>query len=502
MSIRAISYARQSLTEEHELGQSNSIAVQHQQNELTMARDGAVCVARYHDEDTSGTVASRVALDRMLDDIKRLRPDRVYVYNISRFVREIGVYVDLRRQMAQYGVALHSATENIDDPTIATILVSIAEMYVRQLARNVALSHRRMAELGSHRGPVPYGYARIERRLVIDEAQAPAVRLIYDRFDRGERQIDIARELRGNPLYPPATRWGRAARDVEEGWPLLTIKRILTSEVYTGTALVRPGTDRFGQAYPGVRTEDAHPAIIERAQWERVQARFQAAPARARWGSLQLAWLADMAYCADCGHKSYLQNNKRWYNFRCGRYLLYIGGRAGENCPNPHRQARLADVLALARERLIADLSGVGGFDDVLAQAQVRRREDARASARDQVLARLTALDGERERLLELYLAQRLDAVRWAERDGRYADQRAGLEAQLADLPAELPVQELRAAHAWVASVAETLAYADDDLLRTIAVRLGGRLMIRFHPRTPEVWWEYGGVFGELLRVG
>ena len=106
-------------------------------------------------------------------------------------------------------------------------------------------------------GSVPMGYDVKNRKLVINEAEAAIVRMIFERFVSLGSATVLARAV-----YAEGIR-NRRGRPIDKG----VIYRLLSNQVYLGKA-VHKGTIYDGE----------HKAIIAEKLWDRVQAVMQESP--------------------------------------------------------------------------------------------------------------------------------------------------------------------------------------------------------------------------------
>lgn len=206
---------------------------------------------------------------------------------------------------------------------------------------------------------VPYksllGYKKgDDGNLAIDESEAPTVRRIYARFLEGATPHFIAKELTDDGILTPR---GKTV------WSASTIRSILSNEKYKGDALLQKSfttdfltkTKKINEGeVPQYYVSGNHPAIIEPATWEVVQAELAR---RSGKGTASAHPFANRIKCADCGgcfgRKVWHSNSKfRRYIWRCNNKY-----RPGYHCTTPHvtgQQIKDAFVEALI-ERVNSD---------------------------------------------------------------------------------------------------------------------------------------------------
>ena len=126
----------------------------------------------YADVGISGTTADRPEFMRMLDDCRQGRIERILTKSISRFARNTRDCLAILRELRDMGVTVFFEKENIDtarsaDEMMIAIMGGLAQEESQSISRNIRWSlHRKMAAgtLGVAR--VPYGYDKVNGRLV------------------------------------------------------------------------------------------------------------------------------------------------------------------------------------------------------------------------------------------------------------------------------------------------------------------------------------------------
>ena len=143
----------------------------------------------YVDEGISGTsVEGREQFLRMIEDAKRGRFDLIITKEISRFARNTLDSLSYTRELLRFGVGVYFQNDNIntfdeDSELRLSIMSSIAQDELRKLSSRVKFGHQQAIKnnvvLGNSR---IFGYRKENRRLVIDEEQAPMVRELFELY--------------------------------------------------------------------------------------------------------------------------------------------------------------------------------------------------------------------------------------------------------------------------------------------------------------------------------
>lgn len=155
-------------------------------------------------------------------------------------------------------------------------------------------------------GPVPIGYDVIDRKLAINPAEADMVRPIFTRYLKAQSYDALAEDLAARDVRSKQrmTRDGRPFG----GTPFRPggLRHVLSNRIYLGEA------SHKGQIHPG-----EHDAIIDRALWDKVQARLSGTSKRPRTGHVKA--LAGLIFDAE-GKRLYSAHGKK----REKRYSYYV----------------------------------------------------------------------------------------------------------------------------------------------------------------------------------
>jgi site-specific DNA recombinase len=202
----------------------------------------------YTEEGFSGTlpIASRPELKRLFDDAKNKEFDVVLVYRLDRFFRKTRLLLEAIDTLTSYGVGFRSTTEEIDTTNstgkfMTTMLGAVAEMErdtIRERTMGGRLSAARAGKWVT--GVPPYGYkVTKDKKLVVVEEEARLVKMfyewvIYEKLSLKSIEAKVNQMSINSPKYHSFKR-----RKTHNYWYARTIGRILTNEIYTGTAYFR-----------------------------------------------------------------------------------------------------------------------------------------------------------------------------------------------------------------------------------------------------------------------
>lgn len=486
----AFGYARQSLARAGDAGDSVSVADQFRLIEEFAARSNLRLAGRWSDVDISGAVESRAGLDALLAAVAEVKPSAVIIRDVSRLARDTRLFLTLVDTLNKAGVRLLSATENLEDRTLATVISAIAERERLNLAGRVAGGVREHARRGKTHGRPAYGYRRSEGVMTIHEPEAATVRMIFAAFVAGEPVASIRDRLnRDGPPPPETDRWTRD-----------TIDKMLRRRVYRGDVEVKARRDISGRLWPGVVTEGAHPAIVDAETWAAAQRRFRVTRPIVRGAAVSP--FAGRLVCAGCGAPIYAVSKQRLNRpsiermARCGSYVNRArnGVEAAPACPA--KPSRALGVVELAAAAAVLDLLE-RVLDESAVIANAARIAAARTSdAGDQARDRLRDLAKRRARLLEAYESGALDLATWQARERVLGAEVARNEAIIAAEPAAPDVDRLLAVRAVLADLpASGLDY------RALLTELDARVIVDLGTLSARavVGSEYAPLFGAAL---
>jgi site-specific DNA recombinase len=142
----------------------------------------------YDDGGLSGGSMERPALQALLADIRTRKIDIVVVYKVDRLTRSLADFAKLVELFETHGVSFVSVTQQFNTTTsmgrlTLNVLLSFAqferEVAGERIRDKFAASRRKGMWMG---GTIPLGYDVKDRKLIVNEAEAEIVRLIFDRY--------------------------------------------------------------------------------------------------------------------------------------------------------------------------------------------------------------------------------------------------------------------------------------------------------------------------------
>ena len=248
-------------------------------------------VGEYEDAGKSGkSIEGRVSFNQMMEDIKSGKDGVSYVlvFKLSRFGRNAADVLATLQVMQDFGVNLICVEDGIDSSKDAgklmiSVLSAVAEIERENIRVQTMEGRMQKAREGKWNGGfAPYGYSLIDGKLVVNEEEAVAIRMIFDQYvntDLGANGIakylenhgihKIARQNGKNPLFDAAL-----------------IRRIIQNPVYSGKiSYGRRRTEKVHgtrNEYRQVKKDDyllvdgLHEALVSEEVWEQAQVKVAA----------------------------------------------------------------------------------------------------------------------------------------------------------------------------------------------------------------------------------
>ncbi|WP_420794841.1 recombinase family protein [Streptococcus equi] len=276
--IRVAAYCRVSTDQDEQLS-SYENQVRYYRDYILKHEDYEL-VDIYADEGISATnTKKRDAFNRLIQDCRAGKVDRILVKSISRFARNTLDCIKYVRELKELGIGVTFEKENIDSldskgEVLLTILSSLAQDESRSISENSTWGIRKKFERGIVQVNTTkfMGYDKDENgRLVINPEQAEVVKYIYSQFLKGYSPESIAKELNAKDIKG----WSGKAN-----WYPSSILKMLQNEKYKGDALLQKtytvdfltkkriqNDGQVNQYY----VEDSHEGIIDEETWETIQ---------------------------------------------------------------------------------------------------------------------------------------------------------------------------------------------------------------------------------------
>ena len=221
----------------------------------------------YDDGGHSGGTLDRPAMQRLMRDIEAGLIDIVVVYKVDRITRSLMDFGKLVDVFKRHEVLFVSVTQPFNTTSSMgrmnlNVLLTFAEYEREAIAERIrdkfAASRKKGMWMG---GMPPLGYAVMDRKLVVIDAEAALVRQIFERFVTLGSGMLVVKELNDGGILTKS--WVTQSGVQRKGrlFDKSVIYKILNNRIYLGEAVHK------GQSYPG-----EHKAIIGQTLWDQVHA--------------------------------------------------------------------------------------------------------------------------------------------------------------------------------------------------------------------------------------
>lgn len=350
--VRAAVYARFSSDNQRD----ESIDAQIRAIKDYAKKNDIIIVAEYIDRAKSAMTDNRPEFLQMIQDAKEGRFEVVLVHKLDRFARNRHDSIGYRMELKRHGVSLISILEYLDEESpesiiLESVLEAMAEYYSKNLSREVRKGMNENAIRGLHTGGLPplgYDVDPVTKKLVINEKEADAVRLIFKMFNEGNGYIKIIKELnRQGYKTKTGITFGKNS-----------INNIVRNEKYIGVYVFNKLASkdmygkRNGNAYKPddeiIRIEDAVPPIISKDEFQTAKQKIESRKGiRASNRATEVYLLSGKIACGECGssyagNKKMTGRNKKLHvTYRCtGRQMKHI-------CPNKEIRREYIEAFVL-----------------------------------------------------------------------------------------------------------------------------------------------------------
>ena len=409
-SIRVVSYARVSTTEQASEGTS----LDFQKSQLTgyCQLQGWTVVNSYVDGGYSGKNADRPGLQRLLTDAKLGLFDKMVVFKLDRLARNLSLLLEIEKTLKEHGITLISMKESVDTSTptgkMAFSLFGVVSEWDRanivERTRNGRLQRYKEGCWGGGKSPYGYSYDKKTRKLIINESEARVVRRMYSEYVNGKSLFAISQGLNQDHIPPRAKR--------SQGWWQTAVRQVLLNPVYRGTEVVNRhahislinSMDLSNAIMMSV------PSLVSEQEWHIAQNRMQANK-HVKPNKQKTHLLQGMITCAICG---YHFASKRHY-YTCRGRMKYVHPDGLSRCKAPYIRADwLEDELWKRIEAIMNDPNKL--LPLIKESIDNLRRAEADLSERIRPIdERLAEIAAQKARLADDWIMRNMNVERFTE---------------------------------------------------------------------------------------
>ncbi|WP_077703368.1 recombinase family protein [Virgibacillus dokdonensis] len=381
------------------------------------------------DEDKSGTLfLERTAMQLILQKARNREIKMVLFKSIHRLARDLKDALEIKEVLLGHGVRVVTIEEGYDSYVEGKndmkfeMFSMFAAQYPKSLSVSISSALAAKVRRGEHIGKIPYGYDRIDQKLVIKEDEANVIRQIYKWYNEegfGFKKIThlLNKGVQQGEILPP--RSGKA-------WQITSIQRIIKNPTFCGTFILNQYTTiKVDGRKKQIRNpeekwivfEDHHPAIVSKEDWKlannkkKVNIKTKITP----WNEFR-----GLLKCGKCGSNIVIiqsWNQKldgtktHWRYLKCSAYR-----RSGKSGCDNHVPIRYEEFRRFIVERLLETGQKVSlDFNNTLnnhSKQQVKQLENSIAKYQEKS-----------EGLVDLYLDRLIDKVEFQVRRKEFEQQ-------------------------------------------------------------------------------
>lgn len=323
----AVGYCRYSSNAQRE----ESIAAQKRAIGSYCAISGYEIVEWYCDEAISGTTDKRPEFQRLITDIENNKVKTLIVHKLDRFSRNKKDTFDYLDLCEDCGVKVISVSEPIGnspaDKMLLTVLSGINEYYVQNLSTEVMKGLKENAfKCETTGGPPPLGYDFVDKKLVINETEAEAIKLIYEMCAEGYGYGKIIDRL--NLLGYRTKKGNKFAKN--------SLCDLIPNEKYKGVYVFnkrsskakrdkKRNNHKFKFDEEIIRIPNGCPAIVSEELWNKANA-VRKVTGKLKSNAKRQYLLTGMLVCAECGAKMHgnlrtSTKGRKYMTYRCNNRI-------------------------------------------------------------------------------------------------------------------------------------------------------------------------------------
>src|SRR6516164_6756214 len=225
----------------------------------------------YDDGGLSGASLRRPALQALLAEVRARHIDMVVVYKVDRLTRSLADFAKLIELFDAHEVSFVSVTQSFNTSSsmgrlTLNVLLSFAqferELIGERVRDKIAASKRKGIWVG---GPVPLGYAAVDKKIVVVAAEAEAVRTIFARYLELSSIRALAEDLDRQGIRSKPRRLSNGRTIGGGRFGVGALAHLLKNRFYIGEVVYRGGVHR-----------GEHEPILEPELFEAVQGKLAA----------------------------------------------------------------------------------------------------------------------------------------------------------------------------------------------------------------------------------
>ncbi|MED1711681.1 recombinase family protein [Bacillus thuringiensis] len=232
------------------------------------------------DDGITGTILlDRAAMQLVLEKSRKREIKMVLFKSIHRLARDMKDALEIKEILLAHGVRLVTIEEGYDslyegkNDMKFEMFAMFAAQYPKTLSVSISGALAAKVRRGEHIGPIPFGYAIKDKKLIVNEETAPTIRQIFrwylhDGFGfKTITRLLNEEMIKGNVCKPRK----------KDKWQVTSVQRIIQNPTYAGIFVYnRYTTIKINGRKKQIQNprekwlvyENHHPAIITTKEWE------------------------------------------------------------------------------------------------------------------------------------------------------------------------------------------------------------------------------------------
>ena len=447
----------------------------------------------YSDPGISGTTMNRPGFTQLLNDAGLHLFDVLVVYRFDRLSRNNKDFHVICDRLESLGISIVSVSEQINTTEPAgramrSLMATFSQLEVDTTSQRTLDKIATAKRQGRWCGGIPVlGYDAVDKKLVVNEDEAPMVREIFNLYLKHRSVQKVCAEI--NRRGWTTKSWTTKTGHVRVGKPFSksTLAHLLANVTLIGHVSHR------GQVYPG-----EHPGLIRKSTFDRVQAILKKGQQASgeKVSNKYNFLLKGLLRCKACG-TAYVPTTTR-KGSKVYRYYACSGAQKNgfKTCPRPTLSAHKMEQLVAQQIRVIGQDPALQA--EVLRQTKrATRAETGRLKAEQkQLAAKRDKVAKETNGLLQALAGGQAPGTSISSRLAELEAQTAVLDRRLREIETEL--QTIADSTVDPADLAQTLSLFEpiwDVLFPAEQARIihllvreiefdgaSGKFGIRFHP--------------------
>lgn len=350
-SNRAALYARFSSDNQR----SESIDAQIRAMTAYCSQRHIAIVETYVDEAKSAMTDRRPSFQRMVADSSHHDFNILLVHKLDRFARNRYDSAVYKRELKKNGVTVYSVLENLDNSPesimMESVLEGMSEYYSQNLAREVMKGMRETALKCQHTGgkpPLGYDVDPVSHKLIVNNQEAEAVRLIFSMYSEGSGYSEILSALH---------EFGYKTKSGKE-FMKNSLYNILTNPKYQGIYVFNRSSARsvsgtrnthlLKDSEDIIAVDGGVPQIVDAETFSKVQERIDSHKHTGGRANAKTSYLlSGKVFCKECGRA--MVGNGRLSGRNKARYITYRCPSKRYNCSNKEINQRYLEQYVITK---------------------------------------------------------------------------------------------------------------------------------------------------------